>query len=89
MQTTGKNSMKILCLYNNDCALESFRWLRQHNNQCMLWSKELSVEWIREQHFDFSVNYTYSRIIKPDVIKELKNKIVNLHTFLLLWNRGG
>ena len=24
--------MKILCLYNNECALELFEWMRNQNN---------------------------------------------------------
>lgn len=56
--------MKILCLYNNSCALDLFRWLQNQNNECILWSEELSIEWVRKQQFDLAVSYTYSRIIK-------------------------
>lgn len=80
--------MKILCLYNNDCALELFHWLQLQNNECVFFCEQLSAEWVRDQHFDLAVSYTYSLIIQPDVIEVLNNNIVNLHTSFLPWNRG-
>ena len=56
--------MKILCLYNNDCALELFEWMRNQNNEFVLWNEELSTEWVRQHKFDLAVSYTYSKIIK-------------------------
>ena len=51
--------MKILCLYNNECALELFEWMRNQNNECVLWNEELSTEWVRQHQFDLAVSYTY------------------------------
>ena len=80
--------MKILCLYNNECALELFEWMRNQNNECVLWNEELSTEWVRQHQFDLAVSYTYSKIIKMEIIDELNGNIVNLHTSYLPWNRG-
>lgn len=80
--------MKILCLYNNKCALKLFAWIEQQNNECVLCNEKIDVEWIKKQKFDLAISYTYGFIVKEDVIDELKGNIVNLHTSYLPWNRG-
>lgn len=80
--------MRILCLYNNDCALELFYWLKSEGHECVLWKDKLSLKWVKNKQFDLAVSYTYSKIIKADIIEELNSNIVNLHTSYLPWNRG-
>lgn len=84
----GDCGMKILCLYNNNCALKLFDWLQQKGNECILWDKRLDAVWCRSQNIDLAVSYTYSFILKEDVLEALKFNVVNLHTSLLPWNRG-
>lgn len=80
--------MKILCLYNNECAMELFAWLKQQNNECVLWDKRLELGWVAGQKFDLAISYTYSYIVKKDIIDCLHGNIVNLHTSYLPWNKG-
>lgn len=80
--------MKVLCLYNNDCALELFEWLKNCGHECVLINQRLSVEWCLQEAFDLAVSYTYSYIVKQDVIDALNGNIVNLHNSFLPWNRG-
>lgn len=80
--------MKILCLYNNKCALELFEWLERQENECILWNKELEAGWCREQGFHLTISYTYSFILKEDVIAALNNNVVNLHNSYLPFDRG-
>jgi len=80
--------MKILCLYNNNCAIRLFSWLEKQGNECFYWTEEIDTTWIRRQQFDLVVSYTYSKIIKAEVISILKGNIVNLHTSYLPFNRG-
>lgn len=80
--------MKILCLYNNPCALKLFDWIKEQENDCVLWNKPLDEVWCREERFDLAVSYTYSFIIDEKVLNALNNNVVNLHTSFLPWNRG-
>ncbi len=80
--------MKILCLYNNDCALELFEWLREQENETVLCSERIAAEWCAEQHFDLAVSYTYRYILTEDILAALRHNAVNLHNSFLPWNRG-
>ena len=80
--------MKILCLYNNDCALPLFEWLKEQGNEVTLFSDVLDKDWCLSEGFDLAVSYTYRYIIKKDVIDALNNNIVNLHNSFLPFNRG-
>ena len=81
-------SMKILCLYNNDCALELFEWLSTQGHETMLCSEKLSPDWCWKQLFDLAVSYTYRYIINKEVLKALNFNVVNIHNAYLPWNRG-
>lgn len=80
--------MKILCLYNNDCALELFEWIRQQGHDITLWSEELDAEWCKRNAFDLTVSYTYRYILSEEHLSNLDNNVVNLHTSFLPFNRG-
>lgn len=80
--------MKILCLYNNECAVPLFKWIGEQGHETVLFSEKLDREWCREQKFDLTVSYTYRYIVKEDVIAALNNNVVNLHNSFLPFNRG-
>ena len=80
--------MKILCLYNNDCALPLFNWLKEQGHEVTLFSDVLDKDWCLSQKFDLAVSYTYRYIIKKEVIEALNNNVVNLHNAFLPFNRG-
>ena len=80
--------MRILCLYNNDCALPLFDWLRQEGHETMLCSNKLTENWCRNQQIDLTVSYTYRYILSDEMLKALNNNAVNLHNSFLPWNRG-
>ena len=80
--------MKILCLYNNNCALELFHWIEGEGHEVILWTERLDASWCREQAFDLAVSYTYRFIISSEVICALNNNVVNLHNSFLPFNRG-
>lgn len=80
--------MKILCLYNNSCALPLFDWLRHEGHEIILWDKQLSGDWCRKQKIDLTISYTYRFIIPEKILFELDNNVVNLHNSFLPWNRG-
>lgn len=80
--------MKILCLYNNDCAKPLFDQLKNEGHEVVLWQDVLSCEWCLSQKFDLAVSYTYRYIIKQEVLDALGNNVVNLHNSYLPFNRG-
>lgn len=80
--------MKILCLYNNKCALPLFNWLRKKGHAIVLCSDMLTAAWCQEQRFDLAVSYTYRFVVPEDILDALHYNAVNLHNSFLPWNRG-
>lgn len=80
--------MKILCLYNNPCALELFDWIDKQGQEIVLCSGRLKKDWCETQNFDLTVCYTYRYILSQDILDSLKNNVVNIHNSYLPWNRG-
>ena len=80
--------MRVLCLYNNDCALRLFEWLELQGHQCIYLKDRIDIDWLKCQNIELAVSYTYSKIIKSDVIAFLKGNIVNIHNSILPFNRG-
>ena len=80
--------MKILCLYNNTCAVELFEWIRGQGHETVYCSEVLNEAWCREQKFDLTVSYTYRYILKQNVLEALNHNAVNIHNAYLPWNRG-
>ncbi len=80
--------MKILCLYNNDIALELFSWLKDSGHETALHSERLTARWCQERKFDLAVSYTYRYILEESVLKALEYNAVNIHTSYLPFNRG-
>lgn len=80
--------MKILGLYNNECALEMFQWLEDEGHDVILFTDRLDASWCKEHSFDLTVSYTYRFILSVEVINALNNNVVNIHNSLLPFNRG-
>lgn len=80
--------MKILGLYNNECALELFEWLMENGHEIIYCTEKLKAEWCREQKFDLAVSYTYRYILSKEILDALNNNAVNIHNSFLPFNRG-
>lgn len=80
--------MKILCLYNNDCALELFTWLEKQGHEIIYCIERLDENWCRKQKFELTVSYTYRYILPNNILLGLNNNVVNIHNSFLPWNRG-
>ena len=80
--------MKILCLYNNDIALDLFDWLTTQGHKTVKYCDKLNVDWCRKQDFDLTVSYTYRYILTGDVLEVLNYNAVNIHNAFLPFNRG-
>ncbi len=80
--------MKILCLYNNDCALPLFEKLKEMGHETVLCSERLSVPEVRAGNYDLAVSYTYRYILTGELLEALHGNAVNLHNSYLPFNRG-
>ena len=80
--------MRILCLFNNECALDLFTWLEKEGHEVVLKKDRLDSDWCKKQRFDLAVSYTYRFILTQEVLSSLNNNVVNLHNSILPFNRG-
>lgn len=80
--------MRILCLYNNNCAIPLFRWLEECDHETVLYSAQLTKEFIQQHDFDLVVSYTYLYVIPEEFLQSFHFNAVNLHNSFLPWNRG-
>lgn len=80
--------MKILCLYNNDCALELFKEIEKLGHETVLCSERLTTEYIVSGEFDLALSYTYRYILTEELIDAMKGNVVNIHNSFLPFNRG-
>ena len=80
--------MKILCLYNNSCAIPLFQWLKESGHETTLCSEQLTKEFSQQQTFDLAVSYTYRYLIPEEILQAFHFNVVNLHNSFLPWNRG-
>lgn len=82
------NQGGILLLTNNSNSLVLYNWLKEHEKRVLLYSLPINYEQIINMKVDYIISYNYVHIIKEDIIKIMKNRIINLHTSLLPWNKG-
>lgn len=80
--------MKILCLYNNACALTLFEWIKSKGHDIVLYTDKLTKDFIKKNEFDLTVSYTYRYILPETILLLLGPNVVNLHNSFLPWNRG-
>ena len=80
--------MKILLLSNNDNVNALKKRFIEMGEEVILYHDRVTPDLIEELAPDFTVVYNYRSIIKEDVISLLGNRIINLHTSYLPWNKG-
>ena len=73
---------------NNDISLSLYEWLKEKEDNVILYDGKITPSYIEKNNVDFAVSYNYRFIIKPDVIQLLPHKLVNLHTSFLPYNKG-
>lgn len=80
--------MKIILLSNNENSKELYDWLVNEGNDVLFYHDPITVEIIDYFSPDFVISYNYLHIVKEDVINKMDNRIINMHTSYLPWNRG-
>jgi methionyl-tRNA formyltransferase len=63
-------------------------YLRQFGEQVTATREPLYPGEIRRAQPDFLVSHRYRHIIKPDVLRLVPDRVINLHISYLPWNRG-
>jgi len=80
--------MNILFLTNNEISLPLYNWLKNKGENVILYKEKINHLYIEQNDIDFIISYNYKTIIKPELIKLLPHKIINLHISYLPYNRG-
>jgi methionyl-tRNA formyltransferase len=80
--------MAILFLTNNDISLSLYHWIKEKEENVILYDGKVTPSYIKQNNVSFIVSYNYRIIIKPDIVQLLPHKIVNLHTSFLPYNKG-
>lgn len=78
--------MKILLLGPPNQKLAIF--LREDGHQILEKESPFDVQFLKNNHIDFTISYGYRHIIKSDILNYMKDRIINLHISYLPWNRG-
>jgi len=80
--------MKVLLLSNNNNVKALYDWLVEKENDVTLFHDPITVKVIDELTPDLVISFNYQHIVKEDVINCLGDKIINMHTSFLPWNKG-
>ncbi len=80
--------MRILLLYNNECALELVTMLEKIGHIVKTCDFKIDINYFNNNSFDLIISYTYRYIINKDVIKIFKDKCINIHNSYLPFNKG-
>lgn len=80
--------MKILLLGNNSNVEVLHDLLVKKGNEITLFCYPLTVDIVDEINPELVISYNYKHIVKEEVINRLGDRIINLHTSYLPWNRG-
>ena len=80
--------MKVLILSNNDNAEILCYRLTEMGNEVMMYHDPVSVDVIESLDPGLVISFNYRHIVKSDVIDLLGDRIINMHTSLLPWNKG-
>lgn len=80
--------MKILLLSNNDKVKILYDLLMEKGNDVTLYHDPVTVDMVDELNPELVISYNYKHIVKEDVINRLRDRIINMHTSFLPWNKG-
>lgn len=80
--------MRILLLSNNRNVEVLQDLLMKMGNEITLFCYPLTVDIVDEISPELVISYNYKHIVKEEVINRFGDRIINLHTSYLPWNRG-
>lgn len=80
--------MKIMLLSNNDNVTILYDWLVEKGNDVTLYLDPITVEVVDRLNPELVISYNYQHIVREDVINRVGDRIINMHTSFLPWNKG-
>ena len=78
----------VLILSSNHYAVMLYEWLLEYGEKTILYSEKLTEQLIQQWKPKWIISYGYRYIIKDEIIRLVKGKIINMHISYLPWNRG-
>lgn len=78
----------ILLLTNNPKTDEFYKQLCETEGHVYKFANKLTLDIVRELEPSFVISFNYKHIISADVLEYIGNKIINLHTSYLPYNKG-
>lgn len=79
---------RIIFLSNNDNTKELQNWLIGKGNDVRLISEPITIDMVKSFNPSIVISYNYVHIVREDVIEYLGDRIINMHTSFLPWNKG-
>lgn len=81
---------KVLFLSNNENTMDLYRWLQETEGETnvILFRNKLNQDIIKRLQPCFIISFNYRYLIPEDVIQMMEERIINLHTSYLPYNRG-
>lgn len=78
----------VLLLSNNRNSFYLYNWLVMEEERVYYYSGKLTSAQVDFLSPSLIISYNYGYIIPPEIIKQVNNKIINLHISYLPWNKG-
>ena len=79
--------LRFLFLTNNSIGDDLYDWLGQ-SNEVIYYTEKISPDDISKILPDYVISYSYRHIIRKEILDILPGRFLNLHVFLLPFNRG-
>jgi len=79
---------KILLLSNNNNVQTLYDWLVNKGYEVKLYHEPIIIDVIDVFEPDIVISFNYQHIVKEDVINRMGDRIINMHTSYLPWNKG-
>ncbi len=78
----------VLFLTNNENTLDLFEWLRAQGERVFRIRNKITLEMVKGLMPSLIVSFNYRHRIPKDVLDYMGDRVINLHTSLLPYNRG-
>lgn len=79
---------RVMLLSNNSNSKALYEWLLEKGYEVSLFHDPITLDVIDEFKPELVISYNYRYIVKEDVINRLGDRIINMHTSYLPWNKG-
>lgn len=78
----------VLFLTNNENTDDLYQWLKEQEPLVYKITNRLTKEMVEQLAPSFAVSFNYRHLISGEVLELLPDRVINLHTSLLPYNRG-